>query len=493
METANWQDELRRLDAQLADGELTRQQYAAKRDELLAQASSVAGARPTARPTAPQSNSDDSDGDDPQPPAAAQDGAPSATGPEASDTADAGADDPTADAGADDPGTEADAEDPGADAAAEPQHAGTARPAEPDAPAANSRQAPPRPPAADLLTTSRQTSAPSPADDAPTDTLPVVPAAAADAAAGDAATRTPAAVAVAAGAATTAAGSGRTTAAPPATEPAAAATGADADAAAAGRKPEVRQSTEHPIPVAPLPQYRSSRRTEPDTAEEPEPEPSTTTRGTRPTTAFLVLGVLVACAVIAGGVWWISGGSADTDQAADAAGSAPVQDAGPDAEMIDRLPRLPGVVNGDSDTFSVDEGVDRELYGADEALILRESGVETVTWKGSSRQSGDGAFAYVVLVAENESADDAESTTKELTTFGRQHASPGDPVDGHEDLTTLSRIDDEASTYRAVYTSAEYTVRVGVVQQPGGSEQEVSGQLATVLDDVTEVLPPDDE
>jgi len=350
----SWQEDLRRIDADLAAGKLSKEQYAVKREELLAEASSAT---------------------------------PGTAGQEAQ------------------------------------------RPA--DAAPKGSRQVP----AKDLLTTDRPTTAPSPADENSTDSMPH-----------------------------------------PRPQPV--------------QQPVAVQPGDVPPPVPAARPYRIND------LPPREPPPHDQHNGAALTWLFLGLGLLLVVGLIAAGVWWLAVDDSDDSAApppaptSDPAGSPPPTTTTGKPELIDRLPELPGVLNRNSGTFSAAEGAERKLYGNDEALLLEQQGVEKVTWKGSSRRAGKAEMAYVVLVAHNASARKAESTAKALRSLSKSRVPAAEGLPGYKQLPTFRRISEQSNVYRVIYTSGSRTVRVGVVQSPGTDAKRLTAELTDLLKQITAELPP---
>lgn len=349
----SWQEELRRLDAELAQGKLSKLQYTAQREELLAKASSAPEAKPSARRPHP-----------------------------------------------------------------------TKTPAKPSATVSASA----------LLTTARSTSAPSPADERSTDSMPHPP--------------------------------------PPPPGP------------APPRVPE-------PPPLMP---QRSGQRQDGPAAQPLPPLPQVPHedhRGAVRAKLFVALGAVVAIVLIAGGVWWMTSDGSASPVAAPAGNetttTAPTTSA---PELLDRLPELPGVLNQDSGTFTVDEGVHRKFYGPAEAAVLKKQDVRNVTWKGSSRTSASGDAAYVVLVVENEDSSAAKSTDKALRRLAHDRARRIEPLDRDGAVPTFKLKAGQSTAYFVVYPSDRYTVLISSGQTPAHDEKDMRVTLADMLTGVAETLVP---
>lgn len=362
----SWQEALRRIDGDLAAGKLSKEQYALRREELLAEASSTTAEQPSQAPD---------------------------------------------------------------------QQETTPAPVPPPQPQV---------PAKDLLTTSRPMTAPSPADQQPTERM-----------------------------------------AYPKRKPLSRKAAPVRQAEVPPPVPAPRPAQQQPTRPQPIRQQPTQPMFEPARPAKPAPPKAP---GGRPTAAFLVLGVVIALVVIGGGLWWLTSGGDENPQAGPPATSQPEEppSSGP-SELVDELPQLPGVLNRGSGTFAPDEGAKRKLYGDDEALLLKRQGVREVTWKGSSRRVGEATMAYVILVAENESAAKAKSTASVLRSLSRVPKVDGLP--DYADLPTYRRLSEESNVYRVIYASGTKTVRVGVVQTPGVDEKQLTSELSDLLSQITAKLP----
>ena len=308
----SWQDELRRLDAELANGTITQHQHRKMRDELLAAASgnvapaSVSSSRPAE--AAPQWQSAN--------PAHA--GAGQVTWPEAQ------------------PQTEP-PQDP------QPDHGQRQS-------ALASEEAPTQSISAQLLSTHRTTSAPSPADERATDSMrfPSIE---------DAPTIVTHPVAPP--------GRPLPTMGPPPMH--------------AGQLPP-----QH-LPFDPAPRLQAPPKR-------------------KPTWLFVTFGIIVVVALVAAGVWFLRdpGGSTTAAPSPSAAGSPEAVDA--------RLPTLPGTPSPNNGTLTIDQGIDLKLYSREEGQLMKTNGATQVIFRGSSQ----GPQGYLVLAVPTGSPTSAAAITRGL-------------------------------------------------------------------------------
>lgn len=241
-----------------------------------------------------------------------------------------------------------------------------------------------------------------------------------------------------------------------------------------------RPSVDHKLPP-PVPAHA------PLTIAQGPPAPPSSPRGrerTLHTGLFLTLGVIVALALIGGGIWWLGDDQDDPTEAAPrSSSSAPAQ-----PSIYDRLPELPGVFNLDSGTYSVAEGAARKFYGKREAQIFREHNVRQVVWKGSNRLESGGHAAYVVVVAEHEDARTAATVTKSLSQLVRGKAKRTDPIGGLPTFTHRTR--NSTLSYGIVFASDRYTLIVSGVQVNLEDDAQLKTDMSGLVKDLTAAFPP---
>lgn len=406
----SWQEQLRRLDAQLEQGDLTRQQYQARREDVLAEASLMSADLPANRkadaaPTPPKT----------QPP---QSDTTGAAAPQAEPQPE-----PQDGTAQENPAPPQTTPPPAA-----PQNQPSSAPESPAVQPPPTR--PPRPSAASLMATPRPTTAPSPADQQPTERI-MAP--------------------------------GRPGPSP--TTPAAA-----------------RQDMSLP-PIAPAQRHKHPVRNHPPQGGS-APDPGGK-RGSVPTGVFLAFGVFVALTVIIGIMWLIGRLAHDQDAASPPPAAAPTTTAA--TELIERLPRLPGAMNPHSSTFGIPRGVKLKLYNQTEADVFTKNKVRSVTWMGSSR----GDLGYTLLIAENTDEAAAARTTRELVTLTARGFERTTLPDRHNTLRSYRLLTSSSNVYFTGYTSGRYTVRAAIAKIPPGAASALSDELSVVLDELVRVLPPD--
>ncbi|WP_028848271.1 hypothetical protein [Thermocrispum agreste] len=409
----SWQEELRRLDADLAAGRLTKDQYVLRREELLAQASAAPGMPyTTASPASTAGNS---------------------AAPAAQQT---------------------------------PDNPNLIRPGRPPVPAH------------ELLATNRPTTAPSPADFQPTEAIPFPPHVQAP---GHAQSSTPTA---------------------PYQQPA-------ADAVTQPAPPPAQQTEPHAVSPTGL-GGPDGKRSAGESTKKPDTRLAQADDSGKPAKISMLVGLGAVVAILIGAaLWWVNSTdrtAGQTSAAPPPAASTPSQtptiapsstpqagsaDSGSTPSgLVDQLPQLPGVLNRNSGTYTPKQAADRNLFGADEAQLLQTHGVQSVTWKGSSRRAGDTDLSYVVLVAENSSREKAESTAAAMRQLSASRVPKVNGLPGYTGLATYRKTSDESSVYRVIYTSGNKTIRLGVAATPGGDDKLLEEEVTVLLDEITRTLPP---
>ncbi|GAA1967325.1 hypothetical protein [Amycolatopsis minnesotensis] len=321
----SWQEELRRLDADLASGKITQHQHRKQRDELLAAVSGGSAASPVLSPRQHSGH--------PVPPAP---GHPQHQNQwQAANPA------------------------PVPQSRPAPQEPGATRQPQPPQPSQQQQQQPQQPDPApshaqSLLSTDRPTTAPSPADVRPTESMPYP------------------------------------------------------------RKHE-EPTVIHPAvrPPAPPKPSRAQAASPAPTAANPfpmdDPAPSRRAR-TKPTWAFLAAGVLVVLALIIGGTMWLSSSPDEQPQSAPPPPPASGQDQAA-ASLENRLPPLPGIASEANSTMTLDKGLQLKLFDQAALDAMKANGAREVVYRGSSDQ----AEGYMVLVVPTASAAGATNLVKALT------------------------------------------------------------------------------
>ncbi|TCP57181.1 hypothetical protein EV191_1011134 [Tamaricihabitans halophyticus] len=190
-------------------------------------------------------------------------------------------------------------------------------------------------------------------------------------------------------------------------------------------------------------------------------------------------------ALVAVGIW-LSGDPAEPTAANDQVAANQQQAPGPANELDSLMPALPGVANENNSSVTVEKGRQLGLYTKEEATILEENNVSGVTYRGSANEG----IGYAILVAENEDDAGAKQTTQALhDELVRTGFEPGPEVPREPDLRVLKRLSEQSNTYRVVYQSGDYTVRMGLAQMPAAQESALATEFEQMIGTVLEKFP----
>jgi hypothetical protein len=388
-----WQEELRRLDVELANGSIDHHRHRKLREELLAGASGGTAPSPVASPLrlnagqrqAGQRTNPGLIGQQPQQPPAQP---------------------------------------------AEPQST-TPQPAPP--PPVTSFSPPPAPKPAPVFETDRQTTAPSPADERPTDFVPY---------------------------------------------PKPSQSRIDAPTVV---RPAVLPPPPRPEPVflAQPPQRLQAMR-QPESYEPPKDR-------RWPVWLFVTLGVVLVAALIAGGMWWMSGRNKGEVAAAKptATGTAPngaATSTTPKLVVIPPLPALPGAPNPNSSTMSVAKGQQGNLYSVQAADLFTRNGATDLALKAST----EGSRGYLVLVVPTSSPDAAKGVVDYLY----KNAIDSGFSEVKSDQRAAAGTDGKTRWNDSWYVSGDMAVSVAISQPASADKSVLKSRLDETVKSLQKVLPP---
>ncbi|ASR33715.1 hypothetical protein BAY61_00495 [Prauserella marina] len=219
----------------------------------------------------------------------------------------------------------------------------------------------------------------------------------------------------------------------------------------------------------------------PDWAEPPA------SKGKTGTWLLVSLGVLIALGAVIGGAWWLgtSGDKATPGSAMPAASSGPD---GSEVALADKLPVLPGEPSPANSTMTVDKGADLGLYSTTDAQAMRDSGAKEVIYRASAEgESLTDGYTVIVIPADDSGA--ATSLTDQLSRTVTEGGFTAEPLADREGFVALSRTDSSGRVSVVWYVSGNVTVGVGVSQAPSADENVLRQRLLDTLTSVTAVLP----
>lgn len=386
----SWQEELRRLDSELARGRISRHEHRKQRDELLAAASGGAAPSPVAAPLAPTGT----------PPRGF-------TGWQSAN-----------------PGSGAGQREP--EAAGRPADVG--QPAQPAPQSDPTAEEPPREQtgtSAALLASDRPTSAPSPADERPTESM-----------------RYP------------------------------------AMAEAPTVITRAVRAEETPSLLPQLPRHSSGVVRQSGVPVWGKP------RGRGPTWLFLSLGVLVVLGLIIGATFLF--GTSKSDTASPPASGSSV--ANPQLDVEGKLPELPGTPNPDNSTMSVDKAAQMQIISAADVPKVRASGAQEIVYRASAdKAQPDGG--YMMVAIPTASADDAAKLVKGLRETLINAGFRADPLGRSDADTAYTGSNSTGRVTALWYASGPVVVGIGVSQPLNANPSSLHNRISQVHDTLVTTLP----
>ncbi|HEV7647573.1 MAG TPA: hypothetical protein VGP26_05370 [Actinophytocola sp.] len=225
--------------------------------------------------------------------------------------------------------------------------------------------------------------------------------------------------------------------------------------------------------------------------------------GRRAATAAFSL--LVVLAVIGGAVWFFVFRSDDAPAAqagkppatekpqsqapptrppssAPPASSAPVPV--PGGNLADVLGPLPGAADKNSGTITAARAGQLKLVSPAEVNAAQEAKVSDVIFRGST----NGSVGVALLVFTTPNGQSAGKLMGAERAYLLEHGF-SNGKDLASSLPVLERKEGGATVYRVVYSTGKYTVRFGVAQRDA-NPQELRKSLEAVADNILAVLPP---
>jgi hypothetical protein len=382
----SWQEELRRLDSELARGRISRHEHRRQRDELLAAASGGAAPSPVAAPLAPTGT-----------PPRGFSGWQSAN-----------------------PGANATGSAPAAgDQSAEPAQA-----AQPGQPAEEPPQDQTGTSAA-LLASEVPTSAPSPADERPTESM-----------------RYP------------------------------------SMAEAPTVITRAVRAEETPSLIPSLPRHSSGVVRQPSVPVWSRP------RGRGPTWLFLSLGVLVVLALIIGATFLF--GLSNTNTATSPTSGSTVVN--PQLDVEGKLPELPGTPNPNNSTMSVDKAAQMQIISAADVAKVRASGAQEVVYRASADKVQPDA-GYMMVAIPTASAEDATKLVKGLRETLINAGFRADPLGRADADTAYTGSNSTGRVTALWYASGPVVVGIGVSQPLNANPASLHTRIVKVHDSLAATLP----
>lgn len=259
-----------------------------------------------------------------------------------------------------------------------------------------------------------------------------------------------------------------------------------------------------PPPPPPLPAILDAARQQaPEQqrpADVPPPRPPVSRgNGTKPVWLFVGIGVVLVVAIIAGGSWWLLGDKTDSSAQAAPPPPAPSSAAAvipepspspsstltppPGPPIAERVAEPPGVPNKDNSTMSLTRGAELGLYPAEAAETFAANGATEIAYRAST--DGPGPDAYFILVLPTASPANARAVVDYL---GKGSISGGFEKTADARVTVAGVREGRAMT-GTWYASGNVAVTVWVSQPAETKKSALPPKLTKMLSTLQKKLP----
>jgi len=216
--------------------------------------------------------------------------------------------------------------------------------------------------------------------------------------------------------------------------------------------------------------------------------------------ATILLSVVIALAVVGGAVWYLAfrnddapAAQAPQDPPASQQPQNPPSSDKPSpsqpptsdvpANLGDAVGPLPGVADKNSGTITATRAGRLKLIAPQEVKAANNNGVTDVIFRGSTH----GTFGNALLVFTTPDGAAASKLAAAETRYLRNNGfTEGEQLS--DGIPVLERTDGGATVYRVVYTTGKYTVRFGVAQRDADPAA-LRKELEAVADTILAVLP----
>ncbi|WP_216212658.1 hypothetical protein [Amycolatopsis aidingensis] len=243
-------------------------------------------------------------------------------------------------------------------------------------------------------------------------------------------------------------------------------------------------------PAAPAPPL-DLRSPEPDTPPGSWPVPAEPRHRGLPTWLLIACGVLIALMLVIAGAWWLGadtdqpaaqssqgnpGGTEGTAPTATTTRVAPTQ-----VPLADRLPALPGEADTNNSTMSVEKGRQLGLYSAEAAVQFTENGADQVIYQ----RSAEGDDGYLVLIIPTAGPENAQAVLDYL--YRSALTSGFTETQASERAVTGSN--ENGRMLGSWYTSGSMVVSVWVSQALNSDATDLRARSQRTVESVRDVLP----
>jgi len=206
-------------------------------------------------------------------------------------------------------------------------------------------------------------------------------------------------------------------------------------------------------------------------------------RGSKPTWLFLSLAVLVVLALVVGVIWFIGSKNDDT-----AAPPPPASSSAPNtqpASLEDKLPVLPGTPSQQNSTMALDKAVQAKAVSDADANLMRAAGADQLVYHSYGATEGGTTLLAVPTPSKQQAADLVKGLRQNLTTGGFA-SSPLGPS-GADSLYTGSSPAGQVLAYW--YTSGPVAVGIGVSGPAGKDPAALKARMEQIRAKLAATLP----
>ncbi|SDX36477.1 hypothetical protein SAMN05421504_1021166 [Amycolatopsis xylanica] len=209
----------------------------------------------------------------------------------------------------------------------------------------------------------------------------------------------------------------------------------------------------------------------------------------KPVWAFLAVGVLLVLALIVGGVWWFDSGKTEDTAAPPVPSPVPAvptssapSNSVKEPTLEDKLPVLPGTPDKDNSIMSVAKGAELGHYSKEAAEFFGTKGVTEVVFRGSA----DGSNGYLILVIPAKNPADAAAILKYLRDNSLGSGLKEQKVGALSALTGKNANGQMSGTG---YVSGDLAVTAWVSQALDGNPAALNQRLAKTVAEIQKTLP----
>ncbi|WP_338065558.1 flagellar basal body-associated protein FliL [Amycolatopsis antarctica] len=216
-----------------------------------------------------------------------------------------------------------------------------------------------------------------------------------------------------------------------------------------------------------------------------------------------IVGVLVLAGLGVGGYFLFSGSGdgpsgPEQTQAQNPPPAPPPSSttpASPNQQLLDKLPKPPGQADKNTGLLDLSTVTGSGIMAEAEGELLSTRSVEEVAWRGSKKapdESGPKAEKFSLMVVPLPNGSTAGELAAQLRQFQEENGYTLIPELGDlpQDVVFHKNfVPGQAASYRGTYVSGSNLVRIDVAQEPGDDEASLSGQYQRAVKLMLEKFP----